>query len=668
MPVHDFFSHSHGSSRLKNLRNKFLPLFIILFLFFPEESFSQWVNNPAENTRVVFDLNDPINISSIGDQSGGVFIFWEDNATGTQKVVSFMHIDSNGDISFRADGKRISETTGDQDNPVSVSTGKNNSVVAWKDYTDNNTGNLLVQKVQANGNVLWNPKGIIINKFKKEISDYSLCADAQGEVFISYLAKEPELILNSRIMLQKIAPSGKFLFDSSGVTVSSSITGKLNPLVLPDDSAGVYIFWVESSGGKGVILSQHYDKTGTADWGKKPVPITDKTLNVITFTASKSDEDIYLAYQVLKKEKSIYHQLVSKNGKILWGKNGKICSTNKGSQSNPQMITSDASLILSWTNEVNNDRDIFIQKYNRNGKAEWQEGGVPVIKMKGDQFGQKLISDDHNGAIIAWIDRRSVSALGNIYSQRVTSEGKLYWDTAGVAIGSFFNTPKSYLSLLPDGRGSAIAVFKEKRKTENGIYVQKIFNTGTFVSQIIGFTTEVLSDSVKISWYSANETPKSLYDVERSVQTDSGNTDWTKLTSIYSDSGKAANFYTYYDKPDTSGTLYYRIVQTDDQGNSQSSEVSRVTYLESAAYMIVTQNNPNPFSDSTIIKFYLPEEANVKIEFFDNHIEKIYEINNRFPPGENDITFSAAGRQPGIYFYKFESGDFVEVKKMVLTN
>ena len=177
-----------------------------------------------------------------------------------------------------------------------------------------------------------------------------------------------------------------------------------------------------------------------------------------------------------------------------------------------------------------------------------------------------------------------------------------------------------------------------------------------------------MSDSVKISWYSANETPKSHYDVERSVQTDTGNTDWTKMTSIYSDSGKAANFYTYFDKPDTSGTLYYRIVQTDDQGNSQSSEVSRVTYLESAAYMIVTQNNPNPFSDSTSIKFYLPEEANVKIEFFDNHIEKIYEINNKFPSGENDITFSAAGRQPGIYFYKFESGDFVEVKKMVLTN
>ena len=51
-----------------------------------------------------------------------------------------------------------------------------------------------------------------------------------------------------------------------------------------------------------------------------------------------------------------------------------------------------------------------------------------------------------------------------------------------------------------------------------------------------------------------------------------------------------------------------------------------------------------------------------------DYIEKIDEINNRFPAGENSVTFSAINRQAGIYFYKFESGDFVEVKKMVLTN
>jgi hypothetical protein len=668
LSVPEFLFFIPECPRPSKVKKLFLYVLLFEFIFASNELIAQWVNNPAENTRVVFDLSEPINISSVDDQNGGAFIFWEDNITGLQNEIRFMHIDSNGDISFKADGKRISEKTGDQDNPVAVSAGKNSAVAVWKDYSINRTGDLLVQKVQTNGSIQWNPQGVKINSFKKEISDYSLCANEKGEVFISYLGKEPGQVFNSRLMLQKISPSGKFLFDSSGINVSASVNGKLIPLVIPDDSDGVYVFWIESPGGKGNIFSQHYNNTGKSLWGKKPLAVTDNTLNVITFSAIKAGADIYIAYQVLRRNKSIYHQLINADGKMLWGKNGRICSDNKGIQSNPQMISSSADLILSWTNEINNDRDIYIQKYDRSGKSLWKEGGLPVIKMNGDQFGQKLISDDHNGAIVAWLDRRTASVSGNIYSQRISTDGNMMWEGTGIAIGSFFNTPKSYLNLLPDGRGSAIAVFKEKRNSENGIYVQKIFNSGTFVSQIIGFSAGIISDSVKISWYSANETPQSFYNIERCAQTDSGNTDWRKLITVNSDSSRPANFYEYYDKPGTSGTLYYRVILTDKLGNMQSSVISRVTFLESTDYIIVTQNNPNPFSDSTIIKFYLPEEANVKIEFFDNHIEKINEINNRFPAGENSITFSAFNRQPGIYFYKFECGDFVEVKKMVLTN
>jgi hypothetical protein len=667
LPVPDFclfpFVFFRNKARVKIL----LFSLILLLLVLPVKLNAQWVNNPSENTKVVYDLTEPINISAVSDRKGGAFIFWEDNVTGLQNTISFMHIESSGNISFRADGKKISETAGNQDNPVAAPAGENYAVVAWKDYSVNKTGNLLVQKVQANGNILWNPKGVRINRLNKEISDYSLCANEQGEVFICYLAKEPGQALNSKVMLQKISSSGKFLFDSLGITVTASAKGKMFPYVLPDNLSGTYIFWIETPGSKGTILSKHYHKTGRSLWGKQPVSITDNSLNVISFAADRSESDIYIAYQVLKNDKSIYHQLINYNGKLLWGRNGKVCSTEESIQSNPQMISAGSSLILSWTNEVNYDRDIHIQKYDRNGKPLWQTSGIPVIKMKGDQFGQKIISDDKNGAIIAWLDRRMASATGNIYSQRITAEGEICWNAGGIAIGSFFNTPKSYLNLLPDGRGGAIAVFKEKRNGTNGIYVQKIFNTGTFVSQIIGFRTEVASNSVKIAWYSANEFPESRYDIERSVQTDTGNTDWQKLTTINADSRNTANYYQYIDKPDTSGTLYYRVVLNDNYGNTQSSEVSRVTFLESTDYIIVTQNNPNPFSDSTQIKFYLPEQADVKIEFFNNHIEKIDEICNRFPAGKNSVTFFAQNRWPGIYFYRFASGNYIEVKKMVLT-
>jgi hypothetical protein len=667
LPVPDSVCISPAIFRIISVKIKTLLIVSVLLLFSLSELNAQWVNNPAENTRVVYDLNNPININAVTDQNGGIFISWQDNITGLQDEVRFMHIDSNGDISFRADGKRISESTGNQENPVAVSTEKNNAVIAWKDFSKNKSGDLLLQKVQSGGSILWKLNGIKINRLKNEISDYSVCSNQQGEVFIGYIAKEPNRVFNTEIILQKISTTGRFLFDTSGVTVSASLNNKMNPVVLPDDSGGVYVLWTESFSSKGIINSRHLNKYGKPDWGSKPLNVTDNSLNVITYSACNSEDGIYLAYRVLKKEKVIFHQLISKKGKLLWGRNGKLCSDRKGNQSNPRVISEGNSLILSWTNETNNNKDIFIQRYDTNGKQLWKEGGVAVIKMNGDQFGEKIISDEHNGAIVVWLDRRTVSKLGNIYSQRISGDGNIKWDSSGIAIGSFFNTPKSYLNLLPDGRGSAIAVFKEKRKNENGIYVQKIFNTGTFVSQIIGFSTSITSDSVKISWYSANEISNSNYTVERSIQTDTGITEWLQLATLNSDSGKAANYYAYYDVPDTSGTLYYRIVLSDNLGNSQTSEASRVTFLESTSYIIVTQNNPNPFTDSTQIKFYLPEPSNVKIEYFDNHIEKIDETINDYHAGENSVTFYAGDHQPGIYFYKFESGDYVEVKKMVLT-
>ncbi len=651
-----------------NVKKICLYIFLIQFILSSNELIAQWVSNPAENTRVAFDLADPINITAAGDQNGGAFIFWEDNVTGLQNEVRFMHIDSNGNMSIQAQGNRVSEKSGDQDNPVSVSAGKNTAVVAWKDFSFNTTGNLLIQKVQADGSIFWNPEGVKINSYNKEISDYSLCSDANSEIYVTYLVNESGQVFNSRLMLQKISPSGKLLYDTAGISVTSSASSKLIPSVISDNSGGVYLFWIESAGSRGIIYSQHYDKTGKPLWGEKSLAVNDSTLNVITFSAIKSGTGIYIAYQILNKNKTIYHQLIDGTGRKLWGTNGKRCSDNKGNHSNPQMISSPKGMILSWTYEANNDRDIYIQKYDRNGNPVWKPGGLPVIKITGDQFGQKLISDDDNGVIIAWLDRRKASVPGNIYSQRIAGNGNIMWDSSGIALGSFFNTPKSYLTLLPDGTGSAIGIFKEKRNNENGIYVQKIYNTGTFISQIIGFSAGLISDSVKITWYSANETPQSHYSVERCFQTDSGNTDWQKLFTANSDSGRAAGFYEYYDKPDTSGTIYYRVILTDNLGNIQSSNISRITFLESTNYIIVTQNNPNPFSDSTVIKFYLPEELNVRIQFFDNHIEKVDEIVNKFPAGENSIIFTAFNRQPGIYFYKFECGDFVEVKKMVLTN
>lgn len=81
------------------------------------------------------------------------------------------------------------------------------------------------------------------------------------------------------------------------------------------------------------------------------------------------------------------------------------------------------------------------------------------------------------------------------------------------------------------------------------------------------------------------------------------------------------------------------------------------------------QNYPNPFNPVTIIKYYLPVESKVKLKIFDvlgNEIAMI--INENISAGSHEVKFNSSNLNlsSGIYFYRFEAGEFSLTKKMVL--
>ncbi len=84
-------------------------------------------------------------------------------------------------------------------------------------------------------------------------------------------------------------------------------------------------------------------------------------------------------------------------------------------------------------------------------------------------------------------------------------------------------------------------------------------------------------------------------------------------------------------------------------------------------YFVLNQNFPNPFNPSTKIKYSVPQSSNVVIKVFDilgNEIETL--INEEKPIGTYEITWNAGSLPSGIYFYRLQTGSFVETKKMLL--
>lgn len=79
------------------------------------------------------------------------------------------------------------------------------------------------------------------------------------------------------------------------------------------------------------------------------------------------------------------------------------------------------------------------------------------------------------------------------------------------------------------------------------------------------------------------------------------------------------------------------------------------------------QNYPNPFNPVTKIKFNLPKNGFVRIQVFDIAGRLINTLINDFKfSGSYEIAFNAGNLTSGVYFYKMETVDYSDVKKMLL--
>ena len=121
--------------------------------------------------------------------------------------------------------------------------------------------------------------------------------------------------------------------------------------------------------------------------------------------------------------------------------------------------------------------------------------------------------------------------------------------------------------------------------------------------------------------------------------------------------------------PDTAGTNRVAAPGAASQccSNYQSNGAKQTenTLVDNAK---LEQNNPNPFSENSIIKFYIPTSAN-------NAMIKIYSLNgtemnsfNNLSKGLGQVTVNANSLAPGVYVYALiVDGKTTETKQMIVT-
>lgn len=123
-------------------------------------------------------------------------------------------------------------------------------------------------------------------------------------------------------------------------------------------------------------------------------------------------------------------------------------------------------------------------------------------------------------------------------------------------------------------------------------------------------------------------------------------------------SGKAVHARTF----GSGGILYNLYIDTSETlvgiNNNHNTVISNYS---------VSQNYPNPFNPSTAINYQIPKDGLVKLSVYDILGREVKELVNEYQKrGEYNVKFDAVDLPSGVYFYKLQSGDFTETKKMTL--
>jgi hypothetical protein len=479
---------------------KAVPFVVLCVLIFavPSAVWAFWVQDGAALCTAAGIQQYPTITS---DGAGGAIVTWYDFRNGNYDIYA-QRVNASGAAQWTSDGVALCTATWNQQYPQITSDGAGGAIVTWMDSRNGSNYDVYAQRVNASGAVLWTANGVALCATAGEQFNPQITSDGAGGAIVTWHDTRSGFY---DIYAQRVNASGAVQWTANGVALCTATGDQNYPTITSDGAGGAIVAWYDLRSGNLDIYAQRVNASGAVQWTANGVALCTAAADqwYPTITSDGAGGAIVTWHDLRSGIADIYAQRVNASGAVLWTANGVALCTAAGSQEYP-LITSDGAggAIVTWYDSRSGLYDIYAQRVNTSGAVQWTANGVALCTATEHQVYPTTTSDGAGGAIVTWYDFRS--GIADIYAQRVNASGAAQWTSDGVALCTATGN-QQYPQITSDGAGGAIVTWFDFRSGINDIYAQSISAKGRtgFLAPAIHSIRDVPGDQgghVNLAW------------------------------------------------------------------------------------------------------------------------------------------------------------------------
>jgi hypothetical protein len=178
-----------------------------------------WMQWTANGTPICTAINDQDFPRITTDGAGGAIIAWEDSR-GMITVhwnIYAQRIDTGGTVQWAADGVLVCEAWFDQNNVAITSVPDGGAIIAWEDERNGTEEDIFAQKIDGDGNALWEANGVPVSDVVDMQVSIELIEDGEGGAFIAWMDNRP-VEYNWDVYALRIDHQGNWGYPSPAIT------------------------------------------------------------------------------------------------------------------------------------------------------------------------------------------------------------------------------------------------------------------------------------------------------------------------------------------------------------------------------------------------------------------------------------------------------------------